>query len=250
MRHAAEQVWLAFLAALGPGVAAAACSATVFLTFDTGSMAPAQSIADILRRHDVKATFFVANEPTSRGDTALAASWGPFWKALADQGHAFGSHTWRHGYIRGDRGDDRISYVVSGAKSKEALDERAFCAELRRPGESFLALTGRELAPFWRAPGGLLTARAERFASACGFTHVPWSPAGFSGDELPSDRYPAKALIARQLRDIRDGDVLLWHLGIRSRQAPLWPELDGLIAGLKARGFCFARIPDSDAWKR
>ena len=30
---------------------------------------------------------------------------------------------------------------------------------------------------------------------------------------------------------------------------PLWPKLDELIGGLKARGFCFARIPEGKAWK-
>jgi hypothetical protein len=30
------------------------------------------------------------------------------------------------------------------------------------------------------------------------------------------------------------------HLGIRSRKDPFAPALDGLLAGLAARGFCFA----------
>jgi len=249
MRRAASLA-LCLAALCGSADAVPACRATVFLTIDTGSMAPAEEIAAILRRQEIRATFFVANEPTARGDTALDPSWSAYWKALADDGHAFGSHTWRHWYIRGDRGADRIAYVPWGRKDGEELDQRAFCEELRRPSEAFRAMTGRDLDPLWRAPGGKLTARAEAFARECGFTHVAWSPAGFSGDELPSDRYPGKSLIARQLRDIRDGDVLLWHLGIRSRREPLWPELDGLISGLKSRGFCFSRITDSDAWKR
>jgi peptidoglycan/xylan/chitin deacetylase (PgdA/CDA1 family) len=79
---------------------------------------------------------------------------------------------------------------------------------------------------------------------------VPWSAAGFSGDELPADRFPADALIATQLRDIRDGDILLWHLGIRSRTPPLYPKLDELLTGLASKGFCFAKITDHPRWKR
>ena len=57
-------------------------------------------------------------------------------------------------------------------------------------------------------------------------------------------------LIERQLKDIRDGDILLWHLGIWSRQDPLWPQLDRLVGGLKARGLCFARLTDDKRWMR
>jgi hypothetical protein len=37
---------------------------------------------------------------------------------------------------------------------------------------------------------------------------------------------------------------LLWHLGIWSRKEPLWPKLDDLITGLKARGLCFGLVAD------
>ena len=39
------------------------------------------------------------------------------------------------------------------------------------------------------------------------------------------------------------GDILLAHLGIRSRKEPWTPAvLEPLIAGLKARGHCFATL--------
>jgi peptidoglycan/xylan/chitin deacetylase (PgdA/CDA1 family) len=111
-------------------------------------------------------------------------------------------------------------------------------------------MTGRGFDGLWRAPGGRYTPRSLEYAKSCGYTHAGWSPAGFSGDELPSDRYPGDKLIERQLRDIKDGDILLWHLGIWSRQEPLWPQLDRLIVGLKGRGLCFARLTDDKRWAR
>ncbi len=248
----------AALAAVVPALAAApaapapagGCTGTVFLTIDTGHMEPAEKMADILDRHGVKATFFVANQKTRRGDGSLEPSWAPFWKRLADAGHAFGSHTWRHWSFQGDTADGRVRYVERGTGKVELLDEKGLCAELRKPEEAFRAMTGRGFDPYWRAPGGKLTERTLRFASQCGFTHVPWTPAGFSGDELPSDRFPSDKLIAAQLRDIKDRDILVWHLGIWSRQDPLWPRLDGLIGGLQKRGLCFARIPDDKRWMR
>lgn len=230
--------------------AAASCKGVVFLTFDTGHMEPAAAIADILDKHAVKATFFLANEKTKRGDTSLDPSWAPYWKRLADAGHAFGSHTWRHWYFSGEGNDGRVRYANRNGPGSEWLDQKAVCEELRKPEAAFRAMTGRGFDELWRAPGGRTTPLALRHAKACGFEHAGWSPAGFSGDELPADKHPSDRLIAQQLRDIRDGDILLWHLGIWSRADPLWPHLDRLIGGLKARGLCFARLTDDKRWVR
>jgi peptidoglycan/xylan/chitin deacetylase (PgdA/CDA1 family) len=219
----------------------------VYLTIDTGHMEPAEAMADILRKHDVKATFFLANEKTKRGDTSLHPSWAPYWKRLADEGHAFGSHTWRHWYFRGDVDSTTTRYIAWGAKSPEqqtTLTAKTMCEELKRSESAFKEMTGRGFDPIWRAPGGKLTPNAVRWASECGYEHVAWSDAGFSGDELPSDAYPSDALIAKQLRNIRNGDILLWHLGIWSRKDPLWPKLDDLLGGLKESGFCFAKVTE------
>ena len=59
------------LAAMASFPAAANCRGTVFLTFDTGHMEPAASIADMLDKHGVKATFFLANEKTKRAMARL-----------------------------------------------------------------------------------------------------------------------------------------------------------------------------------
>jgi len=237
------------LATLAAATAVAApCSGTVYLTLDTGNMEPAEGIAAILDKHQVKATFFLANEKTKRGDTSLDPSWAPFWKRMAEAGHAFGSHTWRHWYLAGDTARGKIRYAPMGSTQGELLDDVALCAELRKPEEAFRAMTGRGFDGLWRAPGGRITPKAIEYAKGCGFTHAGWTPAGFSGDELPSDRFPGEKLVERQLRDIKDGDILLWHLGIWSRQDPLWPQLDGLIAGLKSRGLCFARLTDDRKW--
>ncbi len=229
---------------------AAICTGTVYLTIDTGHMAPAEEIAAILKKQNVKATFFLANEKTQRGDTTLAPSWASFWKARADEGHAFGSHTWRHWYVRGDVGADKVRYIPWGSKEGDTLDQQQFCAELKQSEAAFKTMTGRGFDGLWRAPGGKLSPNATRFAESCGFRHVDWSPAGFSGDELSSEKFPSDKLIANQLRDIKSGDILLWHLGIWSRKDPLYPRLDELIGGLKAKGMCFAKITDHPKWKR
>ena len=81
---------------------AAQCKSTVYLTFDTGSQSQAGLIADTLKKHEVKATFFLANEKTVKGDSSLEQGWASFWKQLLAEGHVFGSHTFDHVYLRGD----------------------------------------------------------------------------------------------------------------------------------------------------
>jgi hypothetical protein len=44
------------------------------------------------------------------------------------------------------------------------------------------------------------------------------------------------------LANLRDGDVMVMHTGIWSRKEPFAPMLDPLLAGLKAKGFCFATV--------
>jgi peptidoglycan-N-acetylmuramic acid deacetylase len=226
-------------------VAAPACERPVYLTFDTGHMEVAPQIAEVLHRHGVKATFFLANERTKTGGTSLDDHWAGWWRARAAEGHAFGSHTWDHDVWLADvAGGHRVRPTMGAqAAQPRVLDAAAYCAELERPARRFEQMTGQHMGAIFRAPGGKTSPALLKTAAECGWTHVGWAAAGFLGDELPSDRYPNDALLTRALRDIRPGDILLAHLGIWSRKEPWAPAvLEPLIVGLKARGMCFATL--------
>jgi peptidoglycan/xylan/chitin deacetylase (PgdA/CDA1 family) len=238
-RHALGLAITALVVTAG-GVANAACSGTLYLTFDTGNMRHAELIAETLAKHKTRATFFVANEKTLRGDYALDPAWAPYWHARVAEGHAFGSHTWRHGSFRQDQGKLTRYRLMDG--TTENLDGEAICAELRHSDYRFKELTGRPLDPLWRAPGGRTTPLTLKAAQACGYRHVGWAPAGFLGDELPSETYPNALLVERALKNLKDGDIVMAHLGIWSRKDPFAPALDELLGGLEARGFCFATL--------
>ena len=235
--------------ALAPAaMAERACSGIIYLTFDTGSQSQAQLVADTLRRHHAKATFFLANEKTVNGDYSLDSAWAPYWKALRAEGHAFGSHTFDHVYALGDLGDGNIQVrpqFGAQAGKKLAWSAAAYCDELRRVDQRFRELTGAGLDPFWRAPGGKLTPATLAAGQACGYAHVGWAPAGFSGDELSSDRVSNAVLLKRALDGLRDGDIFVAHLGIWSRKDPWAPAvLEPLLSGLEQKGFCFATLRD------
>jgi peptidoglycan/xylan/chitin deacetylase (PgdA/CDA1 family) len=222
------------------------CKGTLYLTFDTGHMEPASAMADILAKHRVKATFFLANEKTKSGGMTLDDSQKAFWQRLATEGHAFGTHTWDHHYFRGDVGTDRVSFIPWGktASDGRTLDRLGVCAELKKSEDRFSEMTGRGFDGLWRAPGGKTTARVLDFAKSCGYQHVGWADAGFLGDELSSESVSNDALLKRAVANLRDGDILMAHLGIWSRKDAWWPTLDPLIAQLKSKGFCFATIPE------
>lgn len=235
------------------------CTQAVYLTLDTGHMGVAEHIAAVLQRQQVKATFFAADERTQVGDGSLGAHWAAWWRARAAEGHAFASHTLNHTYWRADlpQADGRVKFRVRASAGPQAGRDRVlsaaeYCAEIDAATTRLRTLTGREPLPVFRAPGGKTSVALLAAARACGYQHVAWAPAGFLGDELPSDRYPNDMLLKKALHDIRSGDVLMAHLGIWSRQDPWAPAvLEPLIEGLKARGFCFRTLrehPDVQAW--
>ncbi len=228
-----------------------ACAGTVYLTLDTGNMRDADLIASILARHGVRATFFLANEATVSGGHSLDDRWRDWWRARAAEGHAFGSHTMDHVYFLGmSDGQARVRPQFGDRAGKEQRwDPAAVCGEIDRVDRRFREMTGQPLDRLWRAPGGRLPEAVGRIARDCGWTHVPWTPNGFLGDELPSERFPNDRLLSQQLRTIGDGDILIAHLGIWSRKDPYAPMLEPLIAGLKSRGMCFATIPEHPGYR-
>lgn len=236
---------LARAAPASPAPAAAACERPVYLTFDTGHMGVAPLVAEVLNRHGVKATFFLANERTRSGGASLDDEWAPWWRARAAEGHAFGSHTWDHdSWLADTPGGHRVKPSQGPAAGRaRVLEPAAYCRELERPAERFAQMTGQRMGSIFRAPGGKTSPALLASAAACGWTHVGWAPAGFLGDELPSERFPNATLLARALQGIRAGDILVAHLGIWSRRDAWAPAaLEPLIAGLKQRGLCFATL--------
>ena len=227
---------------------AQSCKGTIYLTFDTGSQSQAELIAATLQRHHAKATFFLANEKTVRGDYSLDPAWAPFWKARVAEGHAFGTHTFDHVYVQRDLPAGEIEVkpqfgVQAGKKIR--WNSQQYCDELNRVADQFHVLTGAKLDPLWRAPGGKLTPHLLAAGKRCGYAHVGWAAAGFSGDELPSQTFPNAMLLQRALQGLKDGDILMAHLGIWSRQDPWAPAvLEPLMSGLEQKGMCFATLRD------
>jgi peptidoglycan/xylan/chitin deacetylase (PgdA/CDA1 family) len=259
MRHAFEWCRKFLVCAFGVcsfTVVAATCEKPVYLTFDTGHMGVAPLIAEVLQRQQVPVTFFAAHEKTREGDGTLGQHWAPWWRARAAEGHAFASHTWDHAYWRADLQEGNAWQFrirpSAGERAGQTFTWTAaqYCDNLRQAAQRLQTLTGQAPLPLFRAPGGKTSARLIDAARQCGFAHVGWSDAGFLGDELSSTTHPNAQLLAKALKNIRAGDILMAHLGIWSRQDPWAPAvLEPLIVGLKARGLCFATLREHPAYR-
>lgn len=231
------------------------CAKPLYLTFDTGHMEVAPLIAQVLQRQSVRVTFFAANEKTKTGDGSLGAHWAPWWKARAAEGHEFASHTYDHAYWRGDVAGAVPAFRIrpsAGALQGRDLtwEASAYCDNIAQAAKRLQEITGRKPLALFRAPGGKTSPRLLAAAKACGWAHVGWAPAGFLGDELPSDKFSNQALLDKALRDIRAGDILVAHLGIWSRRDAWAPAvLEPLIVGLKAKGFCFETLRQHPAYR-
>ncbi|MDB5774538.1 MAG: polysaccharide deacetylase family protein [Herbaspirillum sp.] len=240
------------LAAPAPAMALE-CKGTIYLTFDTGSQSQAELIAATLRKHHIKATFFMANEKTVHGDYSLDPAWAPLWKELVRDGHAFGTHTFDHVYWQRDLPAGQFSVQPQfGADAGRRLTWSAaqYCDEMNRVADRFRQLTGAPIDRFWRAPGGKASPALLAAGAKCGYAHAAWSPAGFSGDELPSEKWPNALLLRRALDSLKDGDIFLAHMGIWSRHDAWAPAvLEPLIEGLERKGFCFATLREHPDFK-
>jgi YVTN family beta-propeller protein len=173
-----------------------ACEKPVYLTFDTGHMGVAPLVADVLRRQQVRATFFAAHERTQQGDGSLGDHWAPWWKARAAEGHEFASHTWDHVYWRADLGGPPRFRVrprpgPSAGQDMEwerravlrtQIDAAADRLQATSRGRSRCRCSARRAARprprCWRPPGlrlcacGLGTRRAS-WATNCPATNIP-----------------------------------------------------------------------------
>ncbi len=257
MQSARAAAFLLLAGAVGPAGALAqgSCAKPVYLSFDTGHMGVAPLVADVLRRQDVHVTFFAAAERTQTGGDSLDSQWAPWWKARAAEGHEFASHTYDHAYWRGDiKGlapQFRIQPSAGAFAGRQfTCDAQQYCATIAKASARLQHITGKKPLPLFRAPGGKTSPKLLAAAKACGYEHVGWAPAGFLGDELPSEKFTNEKLLQQALDRIQPGDILVAHLGIWSRKDPWAPAvLEPLIVGLKAKGFCFETLREHPAYR-
>jgi peptidoglycan-N-acetylglucosamine deacetylase len=189
----------------------------VSITFDDGPNPRATpQILDVLRREGVHATFFVLGRHADR--------WPELVRRMADEGHQLGNHGYWHrklhrrtpGYVRDD---------------------------LTRGTEALFKASGGVRAKHFRAPHGFRSPWVTPIAHSLGQRTIGWSLGVWD-----SARPGVDEITRRALEGVRARSILLLHdgdgydaEGDRQQTADALPSI---IEGLRARGFCFATLPD------
>ena len=187
-----------------------------YLTFDDGPSALVTPIIlQVLREHQVKATFFVIGCYAERHPELL--------RQMAAEGHAVGNHSYSH----------RIKQIYS---SREAL-----LKDIDQCEQVLSDILGNHPKIF-RPPGGSIPHLGQPLAAGlkeAGFEYFDWNVC--PGDSL-KDPPALEQLIAITLMQASDKDriVILLHDAKTMNNTAI--ALPKIISGLKAMGFTFKTI--------
>jgi peptidoglycan-N-acetylmuramic acid deacetylase len=218
----------------------------ISLTFDGDSYCNvADAILDTLRSRKVKATMFLTGK--------FIRKFPNFVKKAIAEGHEVGNHTNTHPRMTSWK-QDRTN------KTLPDITEYVIARELNYTNDFFKKITGRGIAPLWRAPYGEKNRQISRWAMKYGYIHIGWKQARswrYSHDtndwipdpETPGYRTPQEVLdkfntLALQKPYGMNGAIILMHLG--TRRKPVEEQvhwiLGKMIDQLREKGYEFVPV--------
>ncbi len=170
---------------------------TIYLTFDCGyENGNTEPILDALKKHDVKATFFVVGNFLETSPEIV--------KRMIAEGHTVGNHTYHH--------LDMSSISSMDAFKKETQDVENL----------FEQITGTPITKFYRPPQGKYNIENLKMAHELGFHTFFWSLAYV---DWYQDKQPTKdEAFGKLLKRIHPGAIVLLH-STSSTNAQILDEL-------------------------
>lgn len=170
---------------------------TIYLTFDCGyENGNTEPILDALKKHDVKATFFVVGNFLETSPEIV--------KRMIAEGHTVGNHTYHH--------LDMSSISSMDAFKKETQDVENL----------FEQITGTPITKFYRPPQGKYNIENLKMAQELGYHTFFWSLAYV---DWYQDKQPTKdEAFGKLLKRIHPGAIVLLH-STSSTNAKILDEL-------------------------
>ncbi len=156
----------------------------IYLTFDCGyENGNTEAILDALKKHGVKATFFVVGHYLESAPDLI--------KRMISDGHTVGNHTYHH---------PDMSTISSMEKFKKEMDDVAVLFE---------KITGQKISMYYRPPQGKYNIENLKMAKELGYHTFFWSLAyvDWNQDSQPSHEEAFNKLTKR----IHSGAVVLLH---------------------------------------
>jgi peptidoglycan/xylan/chitin deacetylase (PgdA/CDA1 family) len=202
---------------LGPNMLrlpeAAARRGEVALTFDDGPDAEiTPKVLDLLDLHGAKASFFCVGEKAAAHPDVV--------RDIVRRGHSVENHSMRHSGFFGFFG-------MNGLRTEILAAQDAIAAAAGRPPR------------FFRSPMGIRNPFLDPVVTRLGLTYTTWTRRGF--DTVA--RRP-QAVLARLLRGLAAGDILLLHDGrTATKPPPVLEVLPELLERLSASGLKSVSLP-------
>ncbi len=183
----------------------------VALTFDDGPKpGQTEAILDLLKRHEVKASFFMVGQNIER-NRELAA------RVLAE-GHEAGNHSYSH---------HRLIFK-SPSYIREEIDKTdALLRELGVQGEIY-----------FRAPHGKKLVVLPWVLKQEGRKHIT-----FDAVSLDDQTQDVEVMTSRVMEAVKPGSIILFHDGGRDKPGTL-QAVDLVIGKLRARGYRFVTVSE------
>lgn len=188
----------------------------IAITIDDGPWPETtEKVLDVLKKHDVKATFFVIGFRVNDMPELV--------KRARDEGHQIATHTWDH--ASGSGGG-----VDLGLMSEEEQKE-----QVEKGYDAIEQALGEAPSKVLRAPGGNFGDNVARNLSSLVDAEIGWSI------DTNDWRLPGSATIADEMKSARSGDIILCHDGGGDRNQTV-EALDEAIPYLKEKGFTFITV--------
>ncbi len=199
----------------------------VALTFDDGyNKKTVIKVLDVLKSHDVKATFFIIG--------SVLDDYPEVWKRAIDEGHQICNHTVNHASLT-KLSDQQVKNAILGWESsvKKTL------------GEEYLVKMKKEF-PYLRLPGGggNKSDRILSIAQSCGYKVIGWNIETNSSviNRMKNNHTAleiAEKIEKHVVNNCSNGSIILLHFN----QYDI-PNLDKIVTGIKKRGYSLHTITE------
>ena len=208
------------------------------ITFDAGSTnRGTRQILEILRDKKIRCTMFITGQFLKHfPDDVLQ---------MRDDGHEIGNHTFNHPHL--------TTYARNHLqKNGEQVNRDFVIGQLLKVDSMYFQLSGRHLAPFWRAPFGEYNQQILNWAAEAGFKHIGWSAKCDALDwtvDSTQTLYRSAQEILQHFLNLEAkaglaGKIILMHLGTdRTTDFP-FRILPALIDSLRNRGYRFVTVSE------
>lgn len=183
----------------------------LYITFDAGyENGYTPKILDALKKHNVKATFFVVGNFVKTAPELL--------NKMLDEGHIVGNHTFTHPDM------SKISDMESFKKEMQSLEK------------AFTDATGKEIQKFYRPPQGKYSENNLKLANELGYKTIFWSLAyvDWYVDKQPTKEQAFEKLLPRT----HPGAIVLLHSTSKTNSE----ILDELLTKWENEGYSFGTL--------